>query len=100
MAATKIKLPSIAELSALLKALKRTIHDDYRVECQDDDVPTMQVTIGVDIESGEWDYQTGDNSFTGGAYGYQYWGVGYLTRHSNSREAAKAILDDVASQVY
>ena len=100
MTATKIKLPSIAAIAAVLVELKKTIHDDYRVECQEDDIPTIQVTIGVDIETGDWNYQTGDNSFTGGAYGYRYWGVGYLTRRSNSRETAKAILDDVANQVY
>jgi hypothetical protein len=97
---TPPKLPSIAELSALLVELKRTIHDDYRVEWQEDDTPTMQVTIGVDIETGDWNYQSGDNSFTGGAYGYHYWGVGYLTRRSNSRETAKAMLDDVANQLH
>lgn len=94
------KLPTIAEVSRLLISLKRDIGDDYRIEAQDDETPTMQVTIGVNCDNGEWSYQTGDNSYSGGAYGYHYWGVGYLTRRSNCRDEARRMLDEVADQWY
>jgi hypothetical protein len=97
---SKIKLPKIGELAALLKQLKKEISDDYRIDGQEDDTPTMCVTVGCDIETGEWGFQTGDNSFSGGAYGYQHWGVGYLTRRSNSRDVANDIIGDIANQVY
>jgi hypothetical protein len=95
---TKHKAPSIAEVTRLLVELKKTICDDYRIEWQEDDTPTMQVTIGCNPETGDWSYQTGDNSYTGGAYGYAYWGVGYLTRRSNCRDTAKDILNDLYDQ--
>lgn len=97
---TKIKLPKIGELAALLKALKKDICDDYRIDDQEDGPPIMCVTVGCDIGTGEWGFQTGDNSYTGGAYGYHHWGVGYLTRRSNSRDVANDIIADIANQVY
>ena len=95
----KAKLPSIKEVAALVKALKGDIGDDYRAS-EDEDIPGMAITIGVDPDTGSWSYQTGDNSYSGGAYGYQFWGVGAIYRRSNSREVAKALIDDAADQVY
>lgn len=95
MKKAKPRFPKIGELAALFVHLKRHIDDDYRVEFQEDDIPTMQVTIGCDLDTGGWSYQTGDNSFTGGAYGYPVWAVVYLQRRSNSRDLAH----DVISQL-
>lgn len=92
MNTTKPKFPRIGDLAALFVSLKKHIDDDYRVEFQDDDIPTMQVTIGCDLNTGEWSYQTGDNSFTGGAYGYRDWAVVYLQRRSNSRDLARDVI--------
>lgn len=90
-----MKTPRIGELTKLIKALKRDIGDEYRVEGQDDDIPTMQITIGCNTDTGGWSYQTGDNSFTGGAYGYPVWGVGYITRRCRSRDVAQDIIDQI-----
>lgn len=86
------------ELRSLLVALKRDIWDDYRAH-EDDTAPGMQITIGVSADLSEWNYQTGDNSYTGGAYSFPYWGVGALYRRSNSRDLARAIVDDAVSQI-
>lgn len=84
----------------LLVALKSEIADDYRVdEWDDSDKPGMLVTIGftpANPEHGEaaahsWGYQTGDNSFTGGAYGHPRWAVISLYRDSNCAELANQI---------
>jgi len=85
------------ELRTLLIALKPDIRDDYRESA--DDLPGMDITIGVDAECVAWNYQTGDNSFTGGAYGYPYWGVGRLYRRSNCTELAAQIVADAAEQM-
>lgn len=86
----------LSDLAELARDLIPEIADDYRVsddkEC---DAPGMQVTIGAD-ESG-WSYQTGDNSYTGGAYGYRCWGVGYLYRDTDPEDFARAILEDLES---
>lgn len=36
---------------------------------------TLQLTIGVSEDGKKWGYQTGDNSVTGGAYGFPHWAV-------------------------
>lgn len=91
--------PTIKELASLVRSLKPEIYDDFRAsDDPDDDTPAILLTIGADASS--WSYQTGDNSYTGGAYGFAHWGIGTVTRHCNSREVAREILDDLASQLY
>ena len=88
---------SIKELAALLVHLKKAIDDDFRASgCEDSDIACIDVTIGAD-ETG-WSYQTGDNSFTGGAYHYKHWGVGILGRNSNCRQLAKELLNKIREQ--
>lgn len=82
-----------------LDLLKTTIDDDYR--CSDDpedDTPGMCVTFGVTFKDGgfSWSYQTGDNSFTGGAYGHATWAVVYLYRDSNTAELAAEAIGEAA----
>jgi hypothetical protein len=84
----------------LFKALKSDIGDDYRCsDDPDDNTPGMCVTIGFTPETEDkdcsWGYQTGDNSYTGGAYGHPHWAVVYLYRRSKSAELA----EDAASQL-
>jgi hypothetical protein len=86
--------------AALLRLLKRDICDDYRcTDDPDDNTPGMVVTFGLDSDGG-WSYQTGDNSFSGGAYGYVYWGVAYLNRRSNCKDLAREAFNDAAEQMY
>lgn len=89
----------VPQIRKLLIALKKDIDDDFRAtDDPEDNTPGMCVTIGSDdLES--WSYQTGDNSFTGGAYGYRYWGVIYLYRDSNSGELAQQAVDEIADQL-
>ena len=77
------------DVETLLKSLKSEIGNDYRA-CEEDTVPGMMVTIGAEpSEDGiSWSYQTGDNSYTGGAYGFKHWAVIYLYRRSNSKSLA------------
>lgn len=94
----KVKLPTIAEIRGLLVSLKSDIGDDYRSEnSEDDGPPSMDVTIGWTPSTGAWSYQTGDNSFTGGAYGHPHWAVITLCRRSNSTDLAKDVIDQLAS---
>lgn len=79
------------EIETLVRELLPTIADDYRAPDDDGDDPSMQLTIGADA-SGGWNYQTGDNSFTGGAYGFQDWGVTTIGRDSDPAEVADDLL--------
>lgn len=81
------------QMVALIKELKKQIGDEYRAS-DDSTRPSMSVTVGADADG--WSYQTGDNSYTGGAYGYATWAVVEIDRRSNSRSAA----DDIVRQLF
>lgn len=89
------------EVCRLLKSLKPQIGDEYRAS-EDEDCPGMCVTIGAtpkDDGTLSWHYQTGDNSYSGGAYGHHNWGVISLYRRSNCRELAKEAVEQIAESI-
>lgn len=89
----------VNQWAALLRLLKRDIGDEYRcTDDPDDTTPGMLVTFGLD-ETGGWAYQTGDNSYTGGAYGFPFWGLAYLNRRSNCKALAQSAFDECAEQI-
>lgn len=88
-----MRTPPIEEIRRLLVALKKQIGDEYRAD-EEIEVPSMLVTVGCD-DNGRWGYQTGDNSFTGGAYGFPHWGIWTLTRTDNCRDAAVNIISQL-----
>ena len=94
----KPKLPTLAKIAQLVKSLKKDIAPDC-LAFVDDEQPGIQLTVGAD-GSGNWRAQTGDNSFTGGAYGLPHWGVVGVYRRSNSRERARDIIDQIEEQWY
>ena len=86
-------LPNRDELAELVRVVKSDIADDYRA-FGDDEEPGIQLTIGANAV-GDWDYQTGDNSFTGAAYHYPYWAVVGVYRDSQEYD----VVDDILSQL-
>lgn len=101
----KPKFPSQANLSKLVTHVKdelKTYPDDY-IDYDDPDydpdwsVPTIQLTVGADGEGhDDWGWQTGDNSYTGGAYGYQNWAVVSISVDETNKE----IVDDILNQLH
>jgi len=95
-------LPSIKSLSALVRHIKPYIHDEYRAYADDpgtgdeENIPSMLLTVGWDPDSGAWDYQTGDNSYSGSAYFYPCWAVVAIYRRSNSISLAREIREQLA----
>ncbi len=84
------------EIERLLIGLKPTIADEYRCSDEAEDMtPGIPVTIGASSFT-SWSYQTGDNSFTGAAYGHHHWGVICLNRRSNCMELAAEAVDQIA----
>lgn len=94
-AAHNLKLPTLSCITMLVINVKEHIGDDYRAS-DEDTLPSIQLTVGAD-EKG-WDYQTGDNSYSGGAYLHRFWGVVTVYRRSNSRELAREILEQIKDQ--
>ena len=82
------------DLEALLKSLKPTISDDCRSH-EEATIPGLAVTIGAECTPNgiTWNYQTGDNSYTGAAYGFAHWGICDLHRRDNSRKLAEDIVE-------
>jgi hypothetical protein len=90
-----MRLPTIKVLAELVSSIKPTIADDYRA-FEDSDEPSIQLTVGID-DAGDWNYQTGDNSYSGAAYHYPHWAVTAVYRNSNCREVAKEIREELAN---
>lgn len=103
------QLPSLRqELYTLLVAIKKdfdwkwlTRNSDFA----DSDSPAyVDVTIGCtfDFEEGaiSWNYQTGDSSFTGGAYGHPEWFTTSLLSRSNCKDLAKDLTDEIESRIH
>lgn len=59
---------------------------------------SLTLTVGATVTDGEASYgwQTGDNSFTGGAYGYPAWAVVWLSADSDPEAVAAEIADELA----
>ena len=96
----KTKLPSIHELSALVRHVAQQVPrigdpdaDDYRED--QDSLPSIDLTIGFNPEDGSWGYQTGDNSYTGGAYGFPVWAVTSVYRRNDSRAVARDLINQI-----
>jgi hypothetical protein len=96
------RVPTIKALSALVRAVKRNIDRDTYADEEDAwarGPNGISLTVGWRTD-GEWSYQTGDNSFTGGAYGYPHWAVTSVYRRSNSRGIAADIQTQLRDAVY
>jgi len=85
-------LPTKSNIEGLIKDCKAEIDDDCRAS-EDDDKPGIQLTVGWDGQ--DWSYQTGDNSFTGGAYGYPYWAVVNVYRDTDASKLADEIQEQL-----
>jgi len=88
----------VRELQALLEALIPTISDDFR--CDDHaDEPCMGITIST-TDGNNWNYQTGDNSFTGACYGDRHWSTGCLSRETDCEDLARELVDQLLDQLH
>ncbi len=80
------------DLAALVRELRSQIGNEYRAS-EEGTRPSMSLTVGADRKS--WAYQTGDNSYTGGAYSFAHWGVTAIYRDSNSYHVADELLEQL-----
>ena len=58
----------------------------------------LDLTVGFNPKSKEWDYQTGDNSYAGACYHYPIWGVTTIFPRSKSKDLAKDVVDQIRDQ--
>lgn len=98
------QLPSLRqELYGLLVAIKKSADwPDFSGSSTNDEPSYIDVTIGCTFgeECITWSYQTGDNSFTGGAYGHPEWFTAALLRRSNCREISKNMISEIEERIH
>lgn len=91
------------DLYSLFRGIKQDIGTDTLIETGDGDIPGIEVTIGCtfnfDDASISWNYQTGDNSYTGGAYGHPEWFTCSVMKCTNCRELANDIINEVHCRI-
>ena len=114
---TKDQISRIAEFvttdedfRADILAIAASLAADYAAEYPDDpddpddlDSPEfdspMLLTIGVSLDTEtnlvSWGWQSGDNSYTGGAYSHPYWGVVYYVPGAEAKDYLAWIVDDL-----
>ena len=88
------KLPSREELELLVQEVKGYIRPDRRAFV-DDDEPGICLTVGWSPDNGKWGWQTGDNSYSGGAYSYPVWAVVSLYADTDVTAAVDEILEEL-----
>ena len=93
-----------SDLTDLCSAVQKDISDEYRAsDDPEDDTPGTQLNIACNADGGldgNWSFQTGDNSYTGGAYSFQHWAVIIVYRDSDSTELADDIINQLEELLY
>lgn len=94
----KYQLPQFALIANLFRGIQRN-----SINFQDPDTVRegLDITLGTNGDGPEYGWQTGDNSFTGGAYGYRHWAVVTLFPTSDPAEVAREVFEqweDLISQ--
>jgi hypothetical protein len=95
------QLPSLKqELYSLLVEIKKC-RSFYTVDRSEPRY--VDVTIGCTFDFAEgciaWSYQTGDNSFTGGAYSHPEWFNTSLLSRSNCKDLAKDLIEEIEGRI-
>ena len=80
-------------LEVVFYAISTVDPNDFEGE-HEDDVAYNYLTVGMN-DSGEWSFQTGDNSFTGGAYGYPHWAVVSVFEDSDPEQVCQEIISQL-----
>lgn len=60
----------------------------------------MDLTVSAPDDLSDYAWQTGDNSYSGGAYAFPHWGVATLTRDSDADSIAAEIVSQIADAAY
>jgi len=55
----------------------------------------LELTVAVSDDGSQWSYQTGDNSYTGGAYSLPHWAVTTIMPDSEHKEVYSEIISQL-----
>jgi hypothetical protein len=65
-------------------------------DTDEDECNFNDLTVGLSENGQEWSYQTGDNSFTGGAYSFPHWAVVSFSKDTTPKELIDDLLQNIA----
>lgn len=93
------RLPLVRDLASLVRSIKPQITNECQASefAEPGDPPSILLTVGWSDESGDWSYQTGDNSYSGAAYFYPHWATVAVCRRSDSVALARDIRQQLES---
>lgn len=60
----------------------------------------MELTVSAPDDLSDYAWQTGDNSYSGGAYAFPHWGIATLTRDADPDSIAAEIVSQIADAAY
>jgi hypothetical protein len=83
-----MKTPSIKDVRDIILWLKLNYKDAFGEE-------GIDLTIGWNKETGDWGWQSGDNSYMGEAYFYPIWVVVTISKRTNSTELARDLINQL-----
>ena len=91
-------------MNELIKIIEGVKEEYTKYYIDDEEIECLQLTVGSNGDKGfdgevEFGCQTGDNSYTGAAYGYRCWGVAYIYDDTDSKETAEEIAEQLADQI-
>ena len=91
-------------MSQLIEIIEGVKEEYTKYYIGDEEIECLQLTVGSngdEHQDGDIKFgcQTGDNSYTGAAYGYRCWGIAYIDDATNSEEAANEIVDQLSDQI-
>jgi hypothetical protein len=90
------------DFEKLFESLKREITEETLVETGDGLKKGIDVTLGFTYNEEneflwDWDYQAGDNSFFGAAYGHPNWATVTVFPRSDCRDLVEDVLEQVSN---
>ena len=59
------------------------------------DYAGIDLTVATDDTGTQWNYQTGDNSFTGGCYGLPHWAVTQIDDDSDPDDVVDYLISEL-----
>ena len=83
-------LPPIESIQSLIASLMDNVawHEPF------------DITIATNADgTGEWGWQTGDNSFSGDCYFYRHWAVGQIDTDTDPAELAKDLRNQLVELI-
>ena len=86
------------DIALLIEDLKWCIDDECRA-FEEDDEPGIQLTIGTNGDMSDYGWQSGDNSYSGAAYGYPYWAVVGVYVDTSASDLAQDCIDQLEGQI-